>query len=225
MATKCKLFAVFAMLLFGNPASAAPIIVPASDPGNTPGDAFDISTGVVVTSNTPIFPNAVFDVQNIFGAKISSSGQGFTRFADRGTGQVDTVFFTTPSPVTISGYHLYLVSSNEIMGARNAELTSFQLLAGGNPVSTVPIIPLGGTYLAAYGSEFIEVTDTFANPVTASSFELIATGNDGQFTGPRIVELDAITATPEPASLSLFAIGMAGVAGCVWRKRKQQRNR
>jgi pimeloyl-ACP methyl ester carboxylesterase len=137
-------------------AVAAPIIVTSSDPGNTPGVPFDISAGLLVTSNTAI--DASTDVLNMFGATIGVSSPAATRFADRGAGQVDTVFFTTPAPVTVSGYNLWLVSSNEAVGGKAREVTVFQFFAGGNLISTVNIIPLGGTYLAAYGSEFIKVT-------------------------------------------------------------------
>jgi hypothetical protein len=179
-------------------------IVPASDPGNTPGDRFDISTGVVVTSNTPVFSGS--DVRDMLGGAFSTekppAGRFDTRFADRGAGQVDTVFFSTPSPVTVAGYHLWLLASNEDIGVNNRDVTSFQLLVNGTAVSTVSIIPLGGSFLAAYGSEFIEVSDTFPTPITASSFEAIFTANNGQFPGPRVVELDGFGTLPDIAPTS-----------------------
>jgi hypothetical protein len=82
-----------------------------------------------------------------------------------------------------------------------------------------------GTYLASSSSSFNTITTPFV-AVTAGSHTLsfISTNNTG---GDNTQFIDNVSVNnvanvvPEPGSLSLFAIGIAGLAACGWRLRKQ----
>jgi hypothetical protein len=70
------------------------------------------------------------------------------------------------------------------------------------------------------GGAPVRVQDAFATPFASATL-----ANDG---GAEVTALDAIgynlsgmSATPEPASLALLGIGIAGIAGYGWRKRKE----
>jgi hypothetical protein len=222
-----RVLALTSLVLLANIASASPIITPALSqknindfppnfaqdfPGAIPGNLFDISNGVQITSNSPVFGGG--DIRDMFGGKFGTTPPdiGDVRFADRGSGQIDTVFFTTPSPVKLAGYNLWLLESG-----LNRSVVKFELLANNVVISTANILSVGANYFDTYGSELIQVSDTFATPVTASSFEAIFYDNNGQFPGARVQELDGFT-VPEPGSLAILVSGLL-CAGGVFKRR------
>jgi uncharacterized membrane protein len=155
-------------------------------------NAFDYQN-ISVTSNTPLISG--FDIRDLFGGEFgttSPEGPGHIGFVDRRAGQVDTVTFTTPSPVTLTGFSLVLNEDNGFDGVGSRSVTNFALAVGNTTVADVPIIPTGGTYLSSYGADQITVTVTFA-AVTGTTFTATFTANNMEFTGPRAFGLEAIT--------------------------------
>lgn len=191
------------VLLVSNFGSGATIVA-SGEAGRAPGNPFDYANLSVNSNTSLIGGDSPLDA---FGAALSSVETGHTIFDQAGTsGTPNTIFFTTNSPVTISGYSLYL--SEDGPNGLNRETTSFVLLAdkgsGLVPISTVSNIGNGTTYFTTYGGDTVTVSDSFA-PVLASKFELEFTGNGS---GERI---DQINAVPEPATVGLIAFGALGL--------------
>jgi hypothetical protein len=137
---------------------------------------------------------------------------GRTLFSDTPGMVTDySVTFTTDSPITLTGYNLYLAEDPATPG--NRSVTEFRLLEGSTTVSDVTLLNLGETYAGQYGSFKLELSDSFA-PVTGSTFTAIFISNDLAANGPRIEELDATT-VPEPATLPMV---LGALGALVWRR-------
>jgi hypothetical protein len=208
-------------------ALASAVVTAAGDPGRTPSNPFDYSN-LTVTSNSPTY-NAQSDVRDIFGGSFSTlEAPGRTIFADH-PGQPTTydVFFTLNSPIALAGYSLFL---GEDGGSLNRSATNFELLANGKVVSNVALAAQGSDYAVRFGSDSIQVSDTFA-PVSASTFEAIFTSNIGFNNGIRVLGFQAQAGTifqpssqaisPEPSSISLALL--AGVAFVAFFRRRVAR--
>ncbi len=126
-------------------------------------------------------------------------------------------FFTTSTAETITGYNLDLADNPD--GERTA--TQFQLYANGVLVDTVNLALPGQTYQNLYGSNWIQVSNTFATPVTATSWEGVWVSDAGvQFPAPYVIDLQGIPGSnappptaPEPSAMGLSVAGL--LAGCL----------
>jgi hypothetical protein len=87
-----------------------------------------------------------------------------------------------------------------------------------------------GTFFTSFdnnqsGLEHVDVTAALQAAVNAGdpflNFRLSTTTRDRYFLGPPFTEDGpTLTAVPEPATITLLAIGIAGMAGYAWRRRK-----
>ena len=180
-------------------ASASTVFTPGvHDPGRSASNPFDY-TNITITSNSATFAGS--DVRDIFGGSFSTMEiAGRTVFADNAN--VVTAYqvsFTTSAPVSISGFSLYLKEDSTATDLRSS--TGFQLKANGNMISNVAIGSAGQSYSINFGSDYLEVSSSFA-PVTASSFQAIFMSNNNTYNGIRVYELDA-QAVPEPTTIRL----------------------
>ncbi len=189
----------------------------------TPGDLFDVSTGTVVTSDSPEY-NATYSAANAIGGTNSFIEPTNLIFTDSPM-TIEFVAFKTPTPVTIAGYNLYLGQSP----FGSAATRGFGHVELFGSIDGVTYASLGSTALAdnystAYGSYFLEIASTFA-ATTYQYFRFEGTVQETgkPFQGGRLVELDGIpgsvTSTPEPAAFALFGMGAVGIAAARRRAR------
>lgn len=143
-----------------------------------------------------------FPPTNIFGAFGGGEDGATTIFAAGGNNFVN---FTTAQPVLLNGVELYNAADNGEDGFRGT--SGFSLLADTNNDSTYETTIVNNVNPTDFGV----VNQYFFAPVTASSFRAEFVGPNG---GNRIRELDAIgQVVPEPAALSLLAIGGLALMG------------
>jgi hypothetical protein len=197
---KIAFFGATIVFLAGT-ASASTVFTPGvHDPGRpNASNPFDY-TNITITSNSATFAGS--DVRDIFGGTFSTmEAPGRTVFADTNPNVITNyqVSFTTNAPVSISGFSLFLKEDSTSTDWRSA--TDFQLKANGNLITDAVIGSPGQSYFVNFGSDYLEVSATFA-PITASSFQAIFTSNNSAFNGIRVYELDA-QAVPEPATIRL----------------------
>jgi hypothetical protein len=181
-------FFLTTMVFLAGAASASAVFTPGvHDPGRNASNPFDY-TNITITSSAATFAGS--DVRDIFGGSFSPmEAPGRTVFAD--TPNVVTTYqvsFTTSAPVSISGFSLLLKEDSTGTDLRSA--TNFQLIAYSNVISNVALVSPGQSYFINFGSDFLEVSSTFA-PITANSFQAIFTTNNSAFNGMRVYELDA----------------------------------
>lgn len=203
------------LLLLPGAAHPAPTITSGSGDGVT-NDVFDVSQLTVVLGSSPMlaccggsFP------ENTFGGSGGVEAP-HTLFSDGlPVGSMDFINFQTATPVALTGYAAILADDSDDPGNPgnpNRGSISFSLFRSpDNSFSALTLIsttPLPPSYAANFGSNAIQITDTFT-PVTAQFFRLEVTRTTGG--GPRIRELDGIgSPVPEPASAILLALGAAG---------------
>jgi hypothetical protein len=213
---------VLLSLFLVSAAWGSPVVTASGDPGRTPSNPFDYSN-LTVTSNSPTY-NAQSDIRDIFGGSFSTlEAPGRTIFADHPGQQTSyDVFFTTNAPVTLAGYSVFL--NEDGPGSLNRSATNFELLANGNVVSNVALAAAGSSYAVRFGSDAIQVSDTFA-PITATTFEAIFTSNIGFNNGIRVLGFQAVTGSvgqvtgnPEPSTISLALL--AGLAFAAFYRRR-----
>jgi len=180
-------------------------------------DAWDVSQGSTVTQfiANPGLPG---NGPGMFGGDAGENspfpGERFnTIFPDLlPAGTVHVIEWTTPASITLLGWQLQ-AAADEGNGARSFAHFTLSVEIGGAWVAVSSV-----DTLALYVDQHLQLSDSFA-PVTASHFRAEFTQATSFFgaSGPRVVELDAITAAvPEPATLALMVGGLAALA---WRRR------
>ena len=216
--------AVLPSLFLAATASASSVITPGvGDPGRNPSNPFDYSN-ITITSNSATY-NAGSNIQDIFGGSFSTlEAPGRTIFSDM-PGAVTTyqVSFTTNAPVALGGFSLVL---SEDGGSLNRSATNFELTANGNVISNVALASVGQSYAMKFGSDSIEVSDSFS-PVTATSFQAIFTSNSGYFNGIRVLQFtgqgasSSLDPAAEPSTISLALL--AGLVFAAFFRRRIER--
>jgi hypothetical protein len=178
-------------------------IVPSGgDPETTPGDLFDVASGVTINSNSPVIDAC--DIRDIL--------DGASNYF---------LTFNTPAPISLNSYNLYL-ADDFLDNSANRTVTEFRLYlddGAGNPVSLLSDVVLLGpgqvNYRSVYGgADDIMLSDTFGE-VTGSQFSAVFTSNPLATTGPgpRVFELDGFDTTiPEPSTFGLIALGILGLS-------------
>jgi hypothetical protein len=198
-----------------------PMHVFAAPESTTPASPFWLSsaTAVTVTSYTsPLigdngaYPTTSATIYNLFGATNTASVENgrydvlFPDPASSPSDAVNTVEFTTPAPVTLSGVDIYLDSDGGGLDDARS-VGNFTFTADG--IEFVNSAPYNESIAVNNGLN----TFMFAEPVTADTF--IATFSDNPNIptddpdtgiGPRVYELDGVV--PEPACISLMALGV-----------------
>ena len=176
---------------------------------------------------------------NMFGGSTSYC-EGTTAddflFQGPGTaGQVYTLTFALSAPTTIYGFDIYLQddsngTSNSVNdnqhGVTNVQFFN-DTVNPASPVTNDTIMNAGGaSYHNVYGSNKIELTDSFFAGVTGQTFTFTFTAPaSGSIDAPRIWEIDALAspAVPEPGTWMLAGFGMLGlVAATKMRNRRLQ---
>lgn len=179
------------VLLIALPAGAAEVLPLNSDPGPTPGDLFQ---GAVIDAapSTPALSG--FDRRDAFGTQFSTGEPGRVVLADNLGTAVQTLYFHTAAPVTLTGYKLYLGSDSSGRGASSVELAMTDAVFG--PGTVLSTVNLSSPYPSNVGTNSIRhilVSGNFA-PETGQFFVLRVTPATSN-SGVRVIELDGVAPT------------------------------
>ncbi len=200
-------YAMIGFVVIGAVASGGPM--PVTD------DLWDVSRGTTVTSSA-LYPG--FDARDAFGGCYSSE-PCVTIFSDGlPQGSVHTLSWTTPQPVTVWGFNLFLDGDEPINPANplRRSVSHVTVWAGGNIIYSGDVIDPPDAWVA--------LVVHFSSPVTAQQFHADFTQAAAQlpplgandYTGPRVIELDATV--PEPATITLIGLGIFALM-CGFRRR------
>ncbi|MCQ9375254.1 hypothetical protein NMQ14_13430 [Methyloversatilis sp. XJ19-13] len=186
-------------------------------------DAFDTSLHDLSVVSSALHP-AGFDASDAFGGVVGTFFPGEVIFQDNGiSGQTDFLAVASQNALAISGIRLSTYDDSYNPGSSHRGISQFRLLAGNDPGSLIEIFsaPLSGNFKQAYGSAGIELTATFDEVVaTYFRFEFKRINS----TGPRIVEIDAITAVPEPSAQSMLIVGICVVSILACKTSRKRKN-
>lgn len=189
--TKSFFRALCSTVLLGifTPATAAEVSATSADPGPTPGDLFQ---GAVIDAAPSTPARSGFDLRDIFGGQFSSLEPGRTVLPDNQGTTVQSIYFHTAAPVTLSGYQLYLGDDNTAgRGASHVEVAVTDASFSSNTViSTVNLVSPYPSAIGENSMRHILVSDSFA-PVTGQYFVIRftpATPNSGV----RVMEFDGV---------------------------------
>ena len=204
------------LLLLPGVTVAAPFVTGGSGDGVT-SDIFDLSQGTIVLETSPLLGCCGGSAgENTFGG-MAGVEPPHTLFVDGvPVGSLDFINFQTASLIELTGYSAILADDSDNpanFGDPNRGSSSFSLYTSPDATFSSPTLisntALPSSYLSNYGTNAIQITDTFA-PVTAQFFRLEVTRTTEA--GPRIRELDGVgTVVPEPMSVGLLACGALGL--------------
>ena len=138
--------------------------------------------------------------------------------------------FTTPDFVVLDRFfpHVPLAvapagldSPGLVVGGFFSTIGSMPTIIYGadQPASELDGVLAGGQFPTAAGTYAL---DTSFDPIVGTTVSRILDRNEQQIATPDtlVVSTSGVTATPEPASVTLLAFGLASMAGCGWRRRK-----
>lgn len=182
-------------------------------------DAFDVSKNVLSIGGSNLHPDG-YHPSDAFGGVAGTYFPGEVIFSDNGyAGQKDFLTVSSVSPVSIVGIRLLTYDDSYNPGSFNRGLSQFKMFAGKNPEALVEVFStsLSGNFKQSYGSAGIELVASF-DEVVANFFRFEFSRVNS--TGPRIVEIDAISAVPEPSALSTFCVGVGVVCLILYRRRR-----
>ncbi|WP_139026308.1 PEP-CTERM sorting domain-containing protein [Methyloversatilis universalis] len=208
---KKMILVLMALYVSGAVASTHTEIVGVSVSNKSSDDAFDVSMHGFSVMSSALHP-AGFDASDAFGGMAGSFFPGEVIFQDNGVaGQKDFLVIETGEALAIAGVRLSTYDDSYNPGSSNRGIGQFRMLAGSDPGSLVEIFStmLSGNYKQSYGSAGVELNASF-DKVIASYF--LFEFERVNSTGPRIVEIDAITAVPEPSVFSLFGAGILALS-------------
>lgn len=166
----------------------------------TTNDLWDVSQGVIVTTNSPLLqaPDVLFDPRDILGGTFGYNNPGVYEygnavFADGNTnGFVHFLEWQTPAPITVRSFKLWAAGDNDPMHSR--EFSEFRLLAtspgGSNFDKTLFVFTPNHPYSFVAGAPNLLIA-TDVKPFTAQEFRAeFVNRTNGAADGPRIAELD-----------------------------------
>jgi hypothetical protein len=212
-------------------ARASLIITPITSgdvPISNPASIFDVSNSgntYSLGTSTNLNPQG-FDVRDLFGGSFGTYGyeHNDVLFQDnQPIGTIDTVNVALTSPISLGSFSLFL-EDDGTNGNRSA--SEFLLYADGTLVDDVNILDASGSesYTSVYGSNYIEIDDSFTGLPAASDYTLEFVQNQDANGASGIRALDfqgqaavggstAGTAVPEPASMLGLTIGVLTLLG------------
>jgi hypothetical protein len=156
-------------------------------------------------------------------------GQGFTNASFTITSTADTAQITNPFPGIISVPNL--TATVTVSGLGTGTFTNETTTVDNQVFMRVGISDLGlGLAIlfidnAAFGSyDLTSSIGPLTGPTAINSGQLFPTtaGNFSLTSVPSATFQATLQGLPEPASFTLLGIGIAGMAGYAWRRRKQQ---
>lgn len=197
-------------ILFFTPATAAEVSATSADPGPTSGDLFQ---GAVIDAAPSTPARSGFDLRDIFGGQFSTLEPGRTVLPDNQGSAVQSVYFHTAAPVTLSGYQLYLGDDATGRGASlvevavtDASFTTNTVLSSVNLASPYP------SGVGANSTRHILVSDSFA-PVTGQYFVIRFTPSTPN-SGVRVIEFDGVAPSGilSATHVDFSTVGFTGAA-------------
>ena len=209
------------VILLGGSTSQAALITPitaADVPVASPGSVFDAGNAGNIYSMQPgtSFIPAGFDVHDLFGGSLGTFGPEHNDVIFDNNQPISTAEFvnvTLNAPTSLSSFNLYL-EDDGTSGDRSA--SEFKLFSDGALISDISLLDTSGaqSYTSVYGSNYIQVSDTFASlPASANyTLEFVQNRDGNGSSGIRALEFQASgsAAVPEPSALA--GMGLTGLA-------------
>ena len=179
-------------------------------------DAGNTGNNYWMGAGTQFIPEG-FDVRDLFGGSFGTFGpeQNDVIFNNGSPiGSVESIGVTLSAPVSLDSFSLYL-EDDGTSGDRSA--SEFKLFAAGQLIDDISLLSTSGTdtYTSVYGSQYIQVGDTFTDaPVTTDyTLEFIQNRDGNGTSGVALLEFQgtgtpALASVPEPTALAgLISIG------------------
>ena len=213
-------FGVATAALLASSCSFAAAVVgafPSSSNGNTPSatDIFDVSQGTTIVSASPQNPGS--DARSALGfhnATFPPDPDNAYFLDGLPTGSVSQITFRLASATQVGGYNFYTFDDSFVPNNSNRGIVDFRLFGSADGISfdllssaTVPGHPYVPNQVPIGNALYI--TDSFT-PVQIQFLRLEVTRFNT--TGPRIFELDGVSAVPIPAALYLLGPAFSGIA-------------
>ncbi len=185
-------------------------------------DLWDVNTGYINSVTAPggmdyhgYNPNTGLYGSNPWDAFGATYGDGVSVFTDGyGPGTVHELYWTTNTYLTIKSFNLY--SGMEGVNNTNRIFDHFILQAyNGSGWTTLYDKDIPFPYGSGTSGLTLDLLSNVDNVISSNSFRAgFRQVSDYQYAeGPRVIELDGFASAlvPEPATMSLLGLGMAGL--------------
>ncbi len=198
------------------PAAATTVTVTESA---SEGSTTDLFNGANVGATSPILSG--FTAKDAFGSVTKGTVYeeaikgGTVIFADQPESSVNFIKFSTAGLVSLSGINAFVAQD----GPSSARSFSSIKFFGSNDGGETYGVNLGSSGVLNYGETgSILASFAFDTPFVGQYFLFEGVNFSN---GPRIVEIDAIGAVPEPATWAMMVLGFGLAGGAMRRKRVQ----
>ena len=159
--------------------------------------SFGVSPDIATATGSFTFDTSINEV---IASDVSIAGTGAAGF--------DGVYSVVLNTITTVGFYALRSGTDPAADLTGAPLFQLSVL--------LPDLTSGGT-LALFGISLGTCNASNCGNILTSNFQ----AGGSAPVGANVVELTAVTSVPEPAAISLFAIGVAGVAGTAWVRRRR----
>jgi hypothetical protein len=216
-------FAVVAILSTALVAGASPL-----QPSGT-----DLWEGAIITGNSPLYTHPTgtfFDARDIFGGNYGSPAKEWTVYEDgKPVGTMHWVEWQTTTPILFGVFHMFLTGDIDpsLISPVSRSISQVNLYSRMNPPAPGDSWSAGEMFYSGNitqpPDDWVRMSVDLSAPITGQYFrgEFFQAADLGDpFQGPRVIELDAFTPTPEPGTIGLTLLALGALLGAKFRVKK-----